>query len=344
MNVARVLVLVVAAGTFLPAGCGSRVPITQYPPFWTPELKTILVEPFRNDSLTVGAGRLFARRLAGALADNGTYEVVNLQELHRDVEENPDDRTGTRPPASSQPAATQPAEAGQAPTRQAQLILRGAVSEFYAGGYVERWIEPVHPYVDSGWGYYSPWRTYSYFYNEAAVAATASVIRAADGAVLASTPAAVHAMETSGGDSPPISRTACLNRAMDRVVAELVDRFAVVRKTIRVKASEALRTASDGAAGQWTWRGKLSATDERMFVVVALPPVCDRNAFRLTVRRKVKDAPVLAEREFTWSRGAPTQSFPLSPRELAEAGGRGDYVVEFHAAGQVVMQRKFKIE
>ena len=123
-----------------------------------------------------------------------------------------------------------------------------------------------------------------------------------------------------------------------------MSRLALVRRVIKVRKDETLRTATDGGGGVWEWENKFPASSDRMFVVVSLPAVCDRNTFRLTIARTGKDRPILVEEEFTWSLGAPTRSFPLSPRELAAAGGTGKYVITFHADGRKIFDRKFKIE
>ena len=324
MRIVRLSILLAVAA----AGCNAEIPITQYPPFWTPQLRAIAVEPFRNESTVAEAGTIVARRVASALAHNGTYRVV------------PDHSLAEGAPA----VATDPPQAA----------LRGVVRAYRAAGYVERRIQPYyyddyynHGYYGHGYygrGSYGGYRTIIFLHNEAEVAVEAELVRLSDGKVLYTTRRPIHTYIVSDGSPPKLTQYGCLAHATDSVVADLVSRLALVRRIVKVKKDETLRTAVGGTGGAWQWEDKFPASVDRMSIVVSLPEVCDRNTFRLTVARTGKDRPILVEEEFTWSLGAPTRSFPLSPRELAAAGGIGKYVITFHADGRKIFDRKFKIE
>ena len=325
MKLVRLSILLAVAAV----GCNAEIPITQYPPFWTPQLRTIAVEPFRNESTAPEAGTVVARRVASALANNGTYRVV------------PDDS-----PAEGAPAAA---------TGPPQAALRGVVRAYRTAGYVERRIQPYydddyyhHGYYGHGYpghyGGYGGYRTIIFLHNEAEVAVEAELVRTSDGKVLYTTRRPIHAYIASDGSPPKLTQYGCLAYATDSVVADLVSRLALVRRIVKVKKDETLRTALAGAGAVWQWEDKFPASSDRMSIVVSLPEICDRNTFRLTVARTGKDRPILVEEEFTWSLGEPTRSFPLSPRELAVAGGTGKYVITFHADGRKIFDRKFKIE
>jgi len=326
MRTARLSILLAVAA----AGCSAEIPITQYPPFWTPELRTIAVEPFRNESTASEAGTVVARRVATALAHNGTYRVV------------PDASLTDKAPA---PAPEPP-----------QAVLRGVVRAYRTAGYVERRVQPYyyddyyhHGYYGPGYyghgypGHYGGYRTIIFLHNEAEVAVEVDLVRTSDGNVLYTTRRPIHAYIASDGSPPKLTQYGCLAHATDSVVADLVSRMALVRRVIKVKKDETLRTALGDVGGVWQWEDKFPASSDRMLIVVSLPEVCDRNTFRLTVARTGKDRPVLAEEEFTWTLGAATRSFPFSPRQLAAQGGIGKYVITFHADGRKIFDRKFKI-
>jgi hypothetical protein len=112
---------------------------------------------------------------------------------------------------------------------------------------------------------------------------------------------------------------------------------------VKVNPDRSLRTAAKADGGRWRFTDDFRLADEEMFAVVSLPPAADRNRFRLTVVRKGSQE-VLAERDLTWSRQRREEALAFSPKDLAaRGGGAGAYLVRFHAAGAVVVTRKFEI-
>ncbi|HUU91061.1 MAG TPA: hypothetical protein VM238_07610, partial [Phycisphaerae bacterium] len=65
--VAGTLVSMVALG-----GCTKKIVVTQYPSFYTPQLKSIVVVPFQNGTRDPAAGQVMADKFATALMANGT--------------------------------------------------------------------------------------------------------------------------------------------------------------------------------------------------------------------------------------------------------------------------------
>ncbi|HUS48393.1 MAG TPA: hypothetical protein VM098_09740, partial [Phycisphaerae bacterium] len=62
------------------AGCGRSMVITQYPSFYTQDMRTVAVLQFDNESLRPRAGHFVTRRFTAALKENGTYEVLGSKD------------------------------------------------------------------------------------------------------------------------------------------------------------------------------------------------------------------------------------------------------------------------
>ena len=312
---AAALLLAAAGG-----GCGKSVWITQYPPFYTPQLKSVAVVAFGNQTGQPGAGRLVARRLAEALAANGTYQVRDLT-----AQPSPPPGEGIR-------------------LGDVQAVVSGAVTRYSVASNVE-WREEVvgekerrrhrsRRVVRR--------RTYRHITHEARVAARVRLVRTSDGAVLYTTPAPVAAQASSAGSPPLKDGPACAAEAAGEVVAGLLQRLVPVRRQVRLDPRKALRLARE-CDGQWDFTNDFRADEERMVVVVALPAACDRNTFRVAIYAK-GGREALASRQLTWKRSQVQVALPFSPRQLAAGGRAEDYEVRFSSGGEVVMKRGFEIE
>ena len=60
-------------------GCTKEITIIQYPPFWTPDLKSIAVLPLKYRNRQIGEA--LADQLANSLRATGTYRVFNPTEV-----------------------------------------------------------------------------------------------------------------------------------------------------------------------------------------------------------------------------------------------------------------------
>ena len=333
------------AGLAALGGCGQKIWISQYPHFHTADLKTIAVVRFANRSGYPQAGKIFTDELVAALRANGTYQVLAGKELT--------DLLGPDAPAVEPGAATLPVEPGR--LGEVQAVLTGTVTEFGARSGFE--VRRGHYGFDAGFGYYHGRRGYygygrrrwpyyydSYSWNRADVAATAELIRAADRETIHATRYPVGASVHAGGDPPRWGRYDVLAEATAAAASKLVEAFAIVRRQVKVDPGKALRLARERAGGKWHFTDDFRAADSVMHVLVSLPPVADRNSFRLTVVRKGSDD-LLAEEEFTWSRQRRRREFRFSPSQIAErGGGPGHYRLRLHVEGQVALRRGFEIE
>jgi len=322
-------------------GCTKKIPLVQYPVFWDKAPKTIAVTPFRNQTITPHVGRQISNDLATALAVNGCYKVYDRSLLKAYLNEHDLQRAFS---SDRDIAASQMVKVGRV-----QAILTGSVTTAHCPPTRVEIRMRRRRFTDR-WGrtYTRPVRHY-YYRNEATITANAVLLR-----ITARGPEVIHSYQARGqarseGESPRRSRLDCLADARYQVVRQLVEQFAVVRRTIEVKPSEAFFTASGPPYdGKWPEEDEFSAaSDQKIILVLKLPPQCDRNRFRITVARKDtrRDIEVF---EVVWTRAmsAAGRRFILSPADLAaKGGGPGKYHIKFYSGpAEPVMVHKIKIE
>ncbi len=325
----------VAAAALASVGCAQKITITNYPEFYSPELQTVAVVPFTNQTNWNGASEICADKLATALRNNGAYKVYNRSELkailnERDLQIAFGGDTGQ--------AAGKFRELG---TVQAMII--GTVTNYSATSQREQRQEPVYSINRKGESYVSGYRTFVFTRNEGNVAVTATLVRVRDGEAICAAPAAYQA--PSEGSPPGMDSNACVNLATDNVVWQLVAAFAPTRQVIKIKPSEALIVA-DGQKydNKWPRAKKLSASADNAFVVLTLPVNCDRNRFGLTIVRK-DDKADLVSQNLVWDRNQGEFVMSFSPKEIAaKGGGPGDYEVKFYSGPEPVIRLTFRIQ
>ncbi len=326
--------LLVLAGLAAGAGCSTKIAIVQYPPFYTPEMKTIAVVPFRNQSTGKNAGAIVADKLAAALMANGAYKVFNRNDLKTLMDEN-----------DLKIALAEDASAAATTFRKhtsVQAILTGSVTTFSATSNKQQRRDPVYATNRQGRQYIQGYRTYVHTRNEANVSVTAALIRVSDGGTVYATPQPAWSRVASQGSPPRKDPFACCAEAADSVVRQLLVQFAPTRKVIEVNRDEALRTASELYDNKWTFVSNFRPQDEKMYVVLALPPSCDRNRFRLVIVRKGQRQE-LAAQDIVWSKKYKGFGYTFSPEQIAAKGGPGEYEVKFYSGPEPLIIRPFSI-
>jgi len=312
--------------------------VQRYPSFYDSQLTTVAVLEFENAALRREAGRHMTRRLASALAANGTYKVVGPDQLR------------ARLAAIGSPPVTGADRQAAASTLQTlggiDAFVTGTVREFAADRYTV--FEPSA-------GYYSWWGRRSYRWGlgasaplfrwtrtEASVVADAVLIRVSDQEVLHQTPEPVGARAVSS--SRRTMTDTLLTQATDRAAALIVSRLAVVPVEVKLPTDKTLRTARRGEGeDDLTFTDDFDAGQDEMFVIVALPEEAAGNDFVIAVTRDGLTE-ILAELPFTWPRDRQSRRFALSPRELAETAGAGGFQVVLRSADQVVLSEDFDID
>ena len=319
-----------AAG--MTGGCSQKITITQYPAFWTEDLKTIAVVPFRCTAANRQAGDAIAEQAARALAGNGTYHVFSRYDLKTIMDEKDLAAAMSGDAAASAKAFSK--------TNKVQGILTGTVTTYSATTRDEPKRDPIYAYDKRGNQYISGYKDWVQTTNQATVVVTAALIRP-DGTTIHATinPAQGTMTCTSSEWAPPqMDPQTCLAAATQGAVARLVEEFAVTRQTITV-SNDAFRTASDYYDGKFTFTDSFKVSDPKMLVVVELPACCDRNQFRITVV-KGEERKDLVEVKLAWQRAWKSQSFEMSPKEIADkGGGPGTYTVKFYSGPEPIFKK-----
>jgi len=69
-------VLTVCMAIIWLSGCSKSFTAREYPSFYDPNVRTVAVLPFQNETNARGAGMLAAENPAAALRANGTYRII----------------------------------------------------------------------------------------------------------------------------------------------------------------------------------------------------------------------------------------------------------------------------
>jgi len=330
-----VLIGLLLAGLSMAAGCTKKIWVVQIPDFYTPDLKTVAVAPFRNQTDHQGAGDIISDKVASGLMANGTYKVFNRNDLKTLLDEQD---------LQIALGSDQAAAAGQLQKLEnVQAILIGTVTTYSATSDSQPKQDPVYAYDAKGNPYIAGYRTYVWTRNEGNVSVTANLVRTRDGTTIAATAEPAWARFWAEGSPAQKDAHACLADAASSAAQQLVETFAPVRKQVKISEGQALRTASELYDNEWTFTDQFPATADKMYVVVELPPTCDRNSFRLTVVRKDQRED-LAAQDIRWSKENKSFGYLFNPSEIAaKGGGPGDYEIKFYSGPEPVLRRKFRI-
>ena len=333
------------------AGCEKTFPVTVYPEFYSPELKTVAVLPFSNASLEPRAGQFVTERVVSALKENRTYEVLGPAELKArlaavGVNLPSDPPPGLATDALRRLGGVQAFVIGRVTAFDAETYRRGAVHFAASYGYGSG----HHRHRRHGRGYYDPYYDYGYYdpiyyyrtYGHAYAAVEVALVSVASGETIYSSAGPISARADYVGD-PPVTGESLLAEAAASVSREVVNRLAVVPGLVKVDPGRDLRTARRADGGEIEFDDDFDADEEEILVLLRLPPEADRNGFRLTIAAEDADQELAAE-SFVWSRKDQVRQFVFSPLELSRAFGRGEYEVGFQAHDKVIMKRKFRLK
>lgn len=318
-------------------GCKSDLVVTRIPEFYTPELTSIAVVPFRTGGMDAKVGEMMADRLANSLAANGAYRVANPSNLKAVLDQH-----------DLSVAFGQDTAAASAKLREltdVQAILIGTLTTYEATTRSEPGTRPIYGYDAQGNMYIQGYQKFTRVRNEGNVSATAMLIRVADGGTIYAMPApASQTVWAEGENSAKLDPYGCREQAAQDVINQLVAAFAPVRIKIKVDRGKALRTATELYDGEWNYSDKFRPTDRDLFVVVALPPECDRNRFRIVIVRK-DQREELASQEITWDKQyGGGYGYHFSPGQIAaKGGGKGKFEIKFYSGAEPVLRRDFQI-
>ncbi len=80
-----------------------------------------------------------------------------------------------------------------------------------------------------------------------------------------------------------------------------------------------------------------------MYVVLSLPPQCDRNRFRITIIRKDERATIVYQ-DLVWSSKYGAFGYLFSPKKIVEIAGPGAFTAKFYSGPEPIMMHDFRIE
>jgi len=308
------------------------------PTFYKPELKSIVVLPFRNESTATGQnpGTIIVDKLVAALRANGTYTVYSRNELKTLMD---DQDLQLALSGEADPSM----DISKFTNINAQAILVGAVTTYAATSANRTEQQPVYAYTRKGKQYISHYIPKQFTRNEANVSLTATLInkRDPDNPYYNSPPITKQAF--ADGSPPQMDPYGCTAYASDLAVQDLVSRICIVRRQIKIKPKDTIMTATGFYDNRWDESKKFAVTDQKMFVVVALPQSCDRNGFSISIIRKDTRIDLVRE-SFTWKSGNRYIDYVFSPAEIAsKGGGPGKYEVKFYSGPDLIFEHKFTI-
>lgn len=331
----KLLSVTVFLALSLVGGCSKKITVYRIPAFWTEDLKSLVVVPFRNQTNMRGAGEVISDQLTGALMHNGTYKVYNRNDLKVLLDQA--DLSSMLTGEDANVLAKRFSKLGKV-----QMILVGEVNTYSATSTPYRRQKPVSRYDRRTKRYYTTYVWEVGRRNEANVSVTARLIRT-DGTTIYSTPAPAHGSWAIEGSPPALDPYGCRAVAVRSAVGQLLAQLAITRKVIKLDPGKALRTARRYYEGEWEHAKEFKSTDEKMFVVLALPPDADRNTFKITIIRKDTEE-YLVTRKVAWSRSWRTRGLEVSPKDLAaRGGGPGTYTVKFYSGAKPVFTSDFRI-
>ena len=319
------------------AGCGEKkMAVTQYPEFYTSDLKVVAVVPFQSEARDRRAGAIVSETFARALQQNGTYKVFKQDDLKAIMDQQDIEIFAGTGDAS--------ATAARFRGKEVQALIVGAVTMYEVSRDVQHHSEPVMSTDRQGRRYQSGTRNYTVTRIEATVSVSAAMIRVSDGTQIHATSMATGKAEEVG-ERVRRDQHECLRVATEDAVNQLVEQFAVVNKEVSI-GKDAIRLARSGAGGQRNFTDKFSVNDRRATLVVTLPDSCDRNAFSWVICRDKGDIELDGD-SFVWSRSAGRggMTWEIVPAQIAQdGGGAGSYVAQLLSGQSVVATRKFKLE
>jgi len=331
-----------AAGGILAAlfagGCSQKMTVWRVPPFWSRELKSIVVVPFRNSTNVQGAGQVISDQLADALKFNGTYtNVYRSSDLQVLLDEA--DRQALLTGKDANRVIERFKKRGEV-----QAILIGQVNTFSATRQTDRKKKQTPKYNQYTKTWYTVYEEYDWTRHESNVSVTARLI-AMDGTTVYSMPVPATGHAWAEGSPPKYDPYACRNAATRQAINGMLWHFAIIQTEINVDPDKVLQTATRFYDGEWKTTDSFSTSDEKGIIVLSLPPEADRNVFRFAIIRKGTEKDLLTQ-EVTWTStwSALGHGWEFIPKDIAEkGGGPGTYTVKFYSGPKPVIRRDFTI-
>ncbi|MCE5278050.1 MAG: hypothetical protein ABFD92_05670 [Planctomycetaceae bacterium] len=328
------------------------VTVSHFPPFYTPDLKTIAVAPFDPGNSDPRSADIVAAAAAQALAADGTYTVIGGQRLERMAK-----GYGVELARYDSPQ-TIAAKLGKIPGIQAAVV--GKITHLTTGNNVNL--------GGSGSSFNEIWdRNYTGRQKGVAnkVALKADVVMIGVDRQFSAQAREIAGEFTSAGvDHPDMSVDQCLEQAAKGMGQQLAQRFVAKSEKVAIYFNKTLTTEAENSAGK-TEATRHFNSDQEMIVQVRLPAQCRYNRMRLAVTasspreagdmaaafngtamptsRPATTLAIWAMHDFTWGDNATAYTWKFPLKSIAAKTGPGWYAVNLYCSNQHVTSVTFKI-
>jgi len=322
------------------AGCGGggskkgKIWVYHYPDFYQPQLKRVAVVPFENRTRARGVGDTIGDKVSTLLTNNGTYEVYTRAHLADILEEQDASAAGIIEGDLAKKIGR---------LKSVQALVCGVCNRYETATRNETRYNrvPIWGTDADGDTVITGWRKvpYQWTRHDAFVECQVVVVDTVTGRQIA----AVHDPSNirATGSPPKYGPADTLRAAEDDQVARVVRAIAVTRTRIKLKGT-VLKTASGLYDQEWEWQKKFLPDDDKLYLVVKLPPEADRNNFRLTIVPK-NGREVLAEEAFTWSKQHERFGYAFAVQPIFERGGLGEYRAKLYSGPEPIARYDFRI-
>ncbi|MCE5325643.1 MAG: hypothetical protein LLG01_04450 [Planctomycetaceae bacterium] len=328
------------------------VVIAHFPPFYTPDLKTIAVAPFDPGSGDPRSADIVAAAAAQALAEDGTYTVIGGLRLERMARSH-----GVELGRYDSPQVIA-GKLKQIPGIQAAVV--GKITQLTTGNNVN--LGGASSSFNEIWDNNYTGRQKGVA-NKVALKADVVMI-GVDRPFTAHARALTGEFASAGVDHPEMSVDQCLGEAAKSMGGQLAQRFVAKSEKVAVYFNRTLTVEAQTSPGK-TAAARYFNADQEMIVQVRLPAQCQYNRMRLAVTassaREAGDfaavfngtamptsqpattLAVWALHEFTWPENATTYTWRLPLKSIAAKTGAGWYAVNLYCSNQHVTSATFKI-
>lgn len=322
------------------SGCHKDVIVTQPPPFWPANVRTVAVLPFRNATAAPEAGLVAGDAFAGALARMGICQVVtraDLKDLADDVK---------LQQWIQEDNAALAGRLGRGNRAQAYIV--GSITLYASTTIAQENRVPVYADAPGSARRVVGYKSAPVTTHKGEAALTIQMIDN-QGRLLYSVSAPVRRAVTSSGAPPSMDAPACRVKALEEAVGVILAQFAPIPRLVELKDAEAFYVASERVGKEWKKTNKYTLADREVVIVLRLPSSCEGNTFQVVLTRKAShNVPQrdVASQIIVWrtedsARGL-TLKFPIA--DVIRAGdGPGQYVASLVSSGRPVIRDEFKI-
>jgi hypothetical protein len=319
--------------------------VQHFPDCYEPNIKTVAVLPFKNESTRARAGLMVASNLAEELKSNATYMVFGPNEV-RDVLKQSGQKISdmdfkNQARIVNEHVRTDAFITGSVIEDRLQQIQYYAndmydVFPYEYGRTDNRYM--VYPY-EYGGVYHNYGMDYdTEVYSQAFVKVQSSMIDSSTGNLICSTPGVIEGSANLRGFGSDRLKTASTEAVTD-AVKKMEYQFAVVSVKVKI-SNDFVKTASNKTDNKWHFANSFKKTDNEINAVIKLPEEAANNNFKLTITPPNQLDNVLLSKDFTWETGDKEKSISFPTQNI----GAGKYSINLYSLGEPVLSKNFTLK